>query len=194
MKKLILPLAAYFLISAPITRAEAPLTPSPFIAITTDATPGETYHLGYLLDQGSSIAGVFYENPYAPEPANKLKSFSLADILKGTVLIQKENGGKIYELVRGQASLQADNTYRFTLDYLKNAVFGTRDTVQFGVRFNAPLGRFEAFHLTTHKTIAVAQIFVKYLGAQAVGVDRVVFQYASTKKPRRALKAATLRL
>lgn len=194
MKKLILPLAAYFLISAPMTRAEAPLTPTSFIAITTDATPGETYHMGYLLDQSSTIAGVFYENQYAPDPVNKLKSFSMADILKGTVLIQKENGGKIYELVRGQASLQTDNTYRFTLDYLKNAVFGSRDNIQFGVRFSAPTGRFEAFHLTTHKTILGAQIFVKYLGAQAVGVDRVVFQYASAKKQRRAFKAATLRL
>lgn len=188
MKNQILSLTLFCILASPFARAEIPFSPAPFIAITTDAAPGETYHLGYLLDQSTQIAGVFYENSYALNPAEKLKSFSLADILKGTVLIQKENAGKIYELVRGQASLQTDNTYRFTLDYLKNAVFGSRDTIQFGVRYNAQAARFEAFHLTSHKTITTAQIFIKYLGSQAVGVDKVVFQYAASKRLKRSKK------
>ncbi len=161
------------------------LNQAPFVSVTTDAAPGEVYHLGYLLNEKSEIAGVYYANPYAPDPQDQVKSFSMAEIQKGAVLVSKENDGKIYELVRGKGALQADNTFKFTLDYLKNAVFGSRGSVQLGVRFNAVSNKFEAFHLSTLKTITGAKIIVKYLGGQAIGVDQVVFQYAKKKRVQR---------
>ena len=164
-------------------QSTAALTQTPFVAITTDATPGEVYHLGYTIDRGGEIAGVYYENNFGLTPEEKLKTFTIAQMKKGSVLLQKEANGKTYDFLKGTAVLQADNTYRFTLDYLKNAIFGTRASVVMGVRFNAAKNQFEAFNVTNQKAILTAQIKVKTLAGQPVGVDAVNYQY-STKAAR----------
>ncbi|MBC7397479.1 MAG: hypothetical protein H7333_08545 [Bdellovibrionales bacterium] len=187
MKNLITALSLFTIcLSSSAFAGEEPLVvPAPFIAVSSDAKPGEVYHLGYLINTTHDIVGVYYENPYATNPKEKIKSFTLAEIQKGAVLVQKEDGNKIYELVRGKAALQTDNTVIFTLDYLRNAIFGSRESVKLGVRFNAQSSSFEAFHLTSKKTITGAKIVVNYAGSQPVGVDKVLFQYAKLRKTQR---------
>ena len=154
----------------------------PFIPVTLDAAPGETYHLGYLLDAQARIAGIFYEDKFATEVADQWKTFGLASAQKGVVLEQKSSGGKTYELIRLQVALQTDNTVRLTLNYLKNGFLNTRDEVQVGIRFVAKTSGFEAFQLKTGKAITAAKILVKTMGGQQVGIDSIQFQTVSRKR------------
>lgn len=159
-------------------------TATPFIPFTVDATPGEEYHLGYLLDASSTIVGVYYEDTFATDPANRFKTFSIASAESGVVLLQKTSGSSTYDLLKLQIALQSDKTVNLTLDYLKNGLFGNRDSVVFGVRFNAQSALFEAFDLAGKKKILNAEAFVKYLGSQQVGIDHIQFQLASKMRAR----------
>jgi hypothetical protein len=149
------------------------LHPVRLVEITSDYYPGEKYYLGYMESEDHSIAQFFYE-----ENNGKIIYYSWEQMNAGDIpIIQTSYNGIVYDLVRVTLNQSLnENAFQVELNYLKNAITGSRRINTLKLAFNPQKNNYELLYgLKVEEPITQARAITNFIGSIPVGIDYVIY-------------------